>query len=226
MASKPIYLDYNATTPVDPAVAEAMLPYLHEHFGNPSSTHAYGVATKRGRRAGPAPGRRADRRSARGDPLHQRRLRVEQHGDQGRRPRSAVARAGTSSPRRSSTRRCWSPVTPWKPRGSGSRCSRSTATGGSIPSDVAARHHPGDHPDHDHARQQRGGHDPADRRDRRSRRRARGPLPHRCRPVGRARSRSTWTSSASTSSASPDTSSTRPRASARSTSGRVASSRA
>ena len=38
----PIYLDYNATTPVDPAVAEAMLPYLHSHFGNPSSTHQFG----------------------------------------------------------------------------------------------------------------------------------------------------------------------------------------
>ncbi len=40
----PIYLDYNATTPVDPAVVEAMLPYLSIHFGNPSSTHAYGRA--------------------------------------------------------------------------------------------------------------------------------------------------------------------------------------
>ncbi|HVB75307.1 MAG TPA: cysteine desulfurase family protein [Ktedonobacteraceae bacterium] len=38
----PIYLDYNATTPVDPAVVEAMLPYLALHFGNPSSAHAYG----------------------------------------------------------------------------------------------------------------------------------------------------------------------------------------
>jgi cysteine desulfurase len=38
----PIYLDYNATTPLDPAVVDAMLPYLREHFGNPSSTHAYG----------------------------------------------------------------------------------------------------------------------------------------------------------------------------------------
>src|SRR5262249_18217773 len=42
---KPIYLDYNATTRLDPAVMEAMLPYLQEHFGNPSSTHAYGKKT-------------------------------------------------------------------------------------------------------------------------------------------------------------------------------------
>ena len=44
MSSRPIYLDYNATTPIDPAVVDAMLPYLADHFGNPSSTHAYGKA--------------------------------------------------------------------------------------------------------------------------------------------------------------------------------------
>ncbi len=38
----PIYLDYNATTPVDPAVAEAIQACLREEFGNPSSQHAYG----------------------------------------------------------------------------------------------------------------------------------------------------------------------------------------
>ncbi|MCH9002316.1 MAG: cysteine desulfurase [Planctomycetes bacterium] len=37
-----IYLDYNATTPTDPRVVEAMLPYLREHHGNPSSVHAMG----------------------------------------------------------------------------------------------------------------------------------------------------------------------------------------
>jgi cysteine desulfurase len=37
----PIYLDYNATTPVDPRIAEAALPYLTHHFGNPSSGHRY-----------------------------------------------------------------------------------------------------------------------------------------------------------------------------------------
>jgi len=47
MNRKPIYLDYNATTPVDPRVAEQMLPYLTEHFGNPSSTHPYGLITKK-----------------------------------------------------------------------------------------------------------------------------------------------------------------------------------
>ncbi len=41
----PIYLDYNATTPLDPAVVDAMLPYLRDHFGNPSSGHAYGKTT-------------------------------------------------------------------------------------------------------------------------------------------------------------------------------------
>src|ERR1700722_5314127 len=40
----PISLDYNATTPIDPAVVEAMLPFLRDHFGNPSSSHAYGKA--------------------------------------------------------------------------------------------------------------------------------------------------------------------------------------
>ncbi|MCD6379414.1 aminotransferase class V-fold PLP-dependent enzyme, partial [bacterium] len=43
---KPIYLDYNATTPLDPAVIEAMRPYLENNFGNPSSTHWYGVQAK------------------------------------------------------------------------------------------------------------------------------------------------------------------------------------
>jgi cysteine desulfurase len=37
----PIYLDNNATTPVDPRVVQAMLPFLTDCFGNPSSAHAY-----------------------------------------------------------------------------------------------------------------------------------------------------------------------------------------
>ncbi|HDR05975.1 MAG TPA: selenide, water dikinase SelD [Candidatus Marinimicrobia bacterium] len=45
MKNKPIYLDYNATTPIDPSVAEAMRPFLDDFFGNPSSSHWYGVQT-------------------------------------------------------------------------------------------------------------------------------------------------------------------------------------
>ncbi len=43
MLKFPIYLDYSATTPVDPRVASKMIPWLTEHFGNPASrSHAYG----------------------------------------------------------------------------------------------------------------------------------------------------------------------------------------
>lgn len=43
MSSRPVYLDYSATTPVDPRVVEKMVPWLYEHFGNPASrSHAYG----------------------------------------------------------------------------------------------------------------------------------------------------------------------------------------
>jgi cysteine desulfurase len=41
-----IYLDYNASTPIDPAVVAAMRPYLEEHFGNPSSGHWPAVGAK------------------------------------------------------------------------------------------------------------------------------------------------------------------------------------
>ena len=43
---KRVYLDYNATTPIDPRVLEAMIPYMKEEFGNPSSIHSYGMAGK------------------------------------------------------------------------------------------------------------------------------------------------------------------------------------
>jgi cysteine desulfurase len=43
LKNSPIYLDYSATTPIDPAVADAMIPWITEKFGNPASnTHVYG----------------------------------------------------------------------------------------------------------------------------------------------------------------------------------------
>ncbi|MCK5051687.1 MAG: cysteine desulfurase [Candidatus Cloacimonetes bacterium] len=44
---EPIYLDYNATTPVDPQVADAMMPLLKQQFGNPSSSHWFGILTRK-----------------------------------------------------------------------------------------------------------------------------------------------------------------------------------
>ena len=72
--SDPIYLDYNATTPVDPEVAKAMWPFMTKYFGNPSSSHIYGRCRREysrinpsgegGRRGGPWPHRADDQREA------------------------------------------------------------------------------------------------------------------------------------------------------------------
>jgi len=44
----PIYMDYSATTPIDPRVVDKMIPYLREQFGNPASrSHSYGWAAER-----------------------------------------------------------------------------------------------------------------------------------------------------------------------------------
>jgi cysteine desulfurase len=47
LAPGPVYLDYNATTPVDPRVTEAALPYWTDFFGNPSSDHPFAVEPRR-----------------------------------------------------------------------------------------------------------------------------------------------------------------------------------
>ena len=45
---KPLYLDYNATTPILPRVFEAMRPFLTQHFGNPASSHMWGPPAREG----------------------------------------------------------------------------------------------------------------------------------------------------------------------------------
>ncbi|HEX2981882.1 MAG TPA: aminotransferase class V-fold PLP-dependent enzyme, partial [Anaerolineaceae bacterium] len=44
--NQPVYLDYAATTPVDPRVMEAMLLFFTDRFGNPSSVHQYGQSAE------------------------------------------------------------------------------------------------------------------------------------------------------------------------------------
>lgn len=44
---EPIYLDYNATTPIDTQVADAMMPFLKQNFGNPSSSHWFGIISRK-----------------------------------------------------------------------------------------------------------------------------------------------------------------------------------
>ena len=109
-AMKRIYLDHNATTPVDAAVLEAMLPFFSGEFGNASSIHTFGqraraaVETAREQVAALLNARAA------GNRVHQRRHGVGQSRDLRNRWRRRIActidRASrTSSPLRSNTKR-------------------------------------------------------------------------------------------------------------------------
>ena len=81
MSTPPIYyFDNNATTRVAPEVVDAMLPFLREYWGNPSSTYAFGRQLGQPPGPGPRQGRRPDQRRAAGDRLHQLRHRKQQLG--------------------------------------------------------------------------------------------------------------------------------------------------
>src|ERR1700747_2345840 len=154
-----IYLDYNASTPVDPAVAAAMRPLLEEAFGNPSSGHWASTPAKaaleraRGQVAaliGAAPneivftsgGSEANNLAIKGTFFALKRAGAHHHhcDRASRSSRSLpVSRAAGGVPH----------FPPGGPGGPGQSRGR------------APRHHSADHPDQRHARQQRGRHDRA-----------------------------------------------------------------
>ena len=68
-----VYLDHAATTPVRPEVFEAMVPYLTERFGNPSSIHSFGREARMELDKARARGS-PHRRRASGDRVHRRRF--------------------------------------------------------------------------------------------------------------------------------------------------------
>ena len=102
-----IYLDNNATTQLDPAVIEEMLPFLTEYYGNPSSGYTFGRASAAGDRSGARARGGAARLRAGRDRFHQLRDGIEQRGGEFR----AAARSGagkhvvTTAVEHSATRR-------------------------------------------------------------------------------------------------------------------------
>jgi hypothetical protein len=62
LAGRPVYLDYNANTPIDRRVVDALLPAMTEDSGNPSSVHVFAEAPRPAARSGTRAGGRPDRR--------------------------------------------------------------------------------------------------------------------------------------------------------------------
>ena len=188
-----IYLDHAATTPLRPEVLEAMLPYLTTEFGNASSAHGFGrVARAALDEAHERIATRIGAEAARDHP-HVRRHR-------GPEPRAEGGRLGRQGPRppdrdlvrRAPRRRAHAPPSR-EVRLRGRRAAGRPLRPGR-PGRGRGGDHRSDDPRRDHAGEQRGRDDPADRRHRRARPEApQRPVRRRRRPGGSASSSSTST---------------------------------
>jgi selenocysteine lyase/cysteine desulfurase len=108
----PIYMDYSATTPIDPRVADKMIPYLREQFGNPASrSHMYGWTAEKA--VEEARGHVAALVNADPREIIWTSGATESTTWPSRARSSTRPRASTSSPSRPSTRRCWTRCANW-----------------------------------------------------------------------------------------------------------------